>query len=331
MMKLLCLGAAILTWPLIPFGAYVRLKNAGLSCPDWPLCYGQLLPPEGFEIALEVGHRFIATFLGVLIIAITFVTFLQPQYFKQRKLAVTSLIIVCVQGILGALTVTMVLWPPIVTLHLLGGNILFGILVFLTRVTFEQPDEFMSKSMAESNVNSSKAKLPLQRQLIWMLAVLLIIITSGGYNSSTSSGKHCEAFPGCHEGSVVSFGMSGIDISGLSGIERDVLAPAPPEFQGRFLPVFANELIHMLHRLIALSGGLALMLMSWFWLKNRQGYHVHGISIIILILLEICVGILNAVLRVPVPVSTLHTAIAATLTGLLFYVLADIHLKKEKL
>jgi cytochrome c oxidase assembly protein subunit 15 len=331
MMKLLCLGAAIMTWPLIPFGAYVRLKNAGLSCPDWPLCYGQLIPPDGFEIALEVGHRFIATFLGVLIIAITIVTFLQPRYFKQRKIAVTSLILVCFQGILGALTVTMVLWPPIVTLHLLGGNILFGTLVYLTRVTFNQTDEFMSKSMAEPNVNSSKATLPLLRQLIWMLAVLLIIITSGGYNSSTSSGKHCEAFPGCHEGSVVSFGMSGIDISVLSGIERDVLDPAPLEFQGRFLPVFANELINMLHRLIALSGGLALMLMSWFWLKNRQGYLVHGFSIIILILLEICVGILNAVLRVPASVSTLHTAIAATLIGLLFYVLADIHLKKEKL
>jgi cytochrome c oxidase assembly protein subunit 15 len=185
--------------------------------------------------------------------------------------------------------------------------------------------------VGDYNAISSKTKAPLQKRLIWMLAVLLIMITSGGYNSTTSSGTHCEAFPGCHEGSVLSFSMSGTDISALSGIEGHVLAPATPEYQGRFLPVFANELIHMLHRLIALSGGLTLMLMSWFWLKNRQGYHVHGISIIILILLEICVGILNAVLRVPAPVSTLHTAIAATLTGLLFYVLADVHLKKEKL
>ena len=331
MMKLLCIGAAIMTWPLIPFGAYVRLKNAGLSCPDWPLCYGQLIPPDGFEIALETGHRFTATFLGVLIIAITFVTFLQPAYFKQRKLAVGSLILVCVQGILGALTVTMVLWPPIVTLHLLGGNILFGILVYLTRVIFKQTDEITSKSAADVDVISSKTKVPVQRQVIWMLSVLLIMITSGGYNSTTYSGTHCEAFPGCHEGSVVTFGMSGTDISAWSGIEGHVLAPAPVEYQGRFLPVFVNEWIHMLHRLIALSGGLALMLMSWFWLKNSHGYHVHGFSIVFLILLEICVGILNAVLRVPAPVSALHTAIAATLTGLLFYVLADVHLKKEKL
>ncbi|MDP6745103.1 MAG: COX15/CtaA family protein, partial [SAR324 cluster bacterium] len=187
MMKILCLGAAILTWPLIPFGAYVRLKNAGLSCPDWPLCYGQFIPPEGFEIALETGHRFAAAFLGVLIIAITFVTFLQPVYFKQRKLAVTSLLIVCVQGILGALTVTMFLWPPIVTFHLLVGNILFGILVYLTTLTFSQTN-VKSKSVAGVAGNSLKNKEPIKRQLVWMLVVLLIMITSGGYNSTTSSG-----------------------------------------------------------------------------------------------------------------------------------------------
>ncbi len=104
MMKWLCIGAALLTWPLIPFGAFVRLKNAGLSCPDWPLCYGQLIPPPGFEIALETGHRFVATLLGILIIIITVKTFQQPAFRRYRKLAVISLILVCIQGILGALT-----------------------------------------------------------------------------------------------------------------------------------------------------------------------------------------------------------------------------------
>ena len=68
MLRILCIGAAIITWFLIPFGAYVRLKNAGLSCPDWPLCYGQFFPSGGFEIALEISHRFTALFLGILII-----------------------------------------------------------------------------------------------------------------------------------------------------------------------------------------------------------------------------------------------------------------------
>ena len=97
--------------------------------------------------------------------------------------------------------------------------------------------------------------------------------------------------------------MSGKDLSAWSGIEGHIL-PAPPSgFQGRFLPVYENEWIHMLHRLIAIIGGLTLVIMAWIWLKNKYGYNATGLSIIVLILLEICVGVLNAVYRVPAPIS----------------------------
>ena len=322
MLKWFCFGAAILTWALIPFGAFVRLKNAGLSCPDWPLCYGQFVPPPGFEIALETGHRFVATFLGILIITITILTFQKPAYSRYRKLAVISLILVCIQGILGALTVTMVLWPPVVTLHLLGGNILFGILVYLARVTFLENVEYYS-DRSNSHIKAVKDRKLKRRHIVWMLTVLFIMITSGGYNSSTSSGSHCEAFPGCHEGSPLSFGMSGTDISEWTAIEGYILLPAPSDYQGRFLPVYKNEWIHMLHRFIAVSGGIVLIIMAWVWLKNRYGHSSIGPGIVVLILLEICVGILNAVFRVPAPISATHTAIAAALTGLLFFAAAE--------
>ena len=320
----------MLTWPLIPFGAYVRLKNAGLSCPDWPLCYGLLIPPSGFEIWLEVGHRFVAVILGIFIIAITFFTFFKQKYFNFRKLAITILILVCFQGILGGLTVIMLLSPLIVTLHLLVGNLLFGLLVFLTRIVFYNRNEnLQSINIFSKNPYENKSNIILSK-LKWMTLILFIIIISGGYNSSTYSGKFCEAFPGCHEGSIFSFGMSGTNISFLTGISDHILPPVPIEFQGRFLPNYKKEWINMLHRLTAILGGTILMIMSWFWLKKRYGYNLIGNSIFFLILTEIILGILNVVLRVQSLVSTVHTAVAALLIGFLFFGIAEAYSDKEE-
>jgi len=327
-LKWLCFAAALLTWPLIPFGAFVRLKNAGLSCPDWPLCYGQLVPPPGYEIALETGHRFVAVLLGLLIITIAIASFIQRSNIQIRGLALFSLVLVCIQGLIGALTVTMTLWPPIVTLHLIGGNLLFGVLVYLTRITFSL-DRLENSEVADSVIKVFQVKPGMRLRVGLMIALLFLIIASGGYNSSTYSGLHCEAFPGCHEGSYFSFGMSGTDISKLTGIRENILQPAPEEYQGRFLPEFRNEWIHMLHRFIAVFGGMALLIMSWVWLKNRFGFKIINNFIVSLILLEIIVGVLNSVLRVPVPISALHTAIAATLTGLMFFAFAGNHQIKK--
>ena len=327
-LKWLCFAAALLTWPLIPFGAFVRLKNAGLSCPDWPLCYGQFIPPAGYEIALETGHRFVAALLGLLIITIAIVSFRQRSNFHIRGLALFSLVLVCIQGLIGALTVTMTLWPPIVTLHLIGGNLLFGVLVYLARISFSL-DRIENSVVADSVIKVFQAEPGMRLRVGLMIALLFLIIASGGYNSSTYSGLHCEAFPGCHEGSYFSFGMSGTDISKLTGIRGNILQPAPEEYQGRFLPEFRNEWIHMLHRFIAVFGGMALVIMSWVWLKNRFGFKIINNFIVVLILLEIIVGVLNSVLRVPVPISALHTAIAATLTGLMFFTFAGNHLIKK--
>ena len=327
-LKWLCFAAALLTWPLIPFGAFVRLKNAGLSCPDWPLCYGQFIPPAGYEIALETGHRFVAALLGLLIITIAIVSFRKRSNFHIRGLALFSLVLVCIQGLIGALTVTMTLWPPIVTLHLIGGNLLFGVLVYLARISFSL-DRLENSVVADSVIKVFQVKPGMRLRVGLMIALLFLIIASGGYNSSTYSGLYCEAFPGCHEGSYFSFGMSGADISKLTGITGNILQPAPEEYQGRFLPEFRNEWIHMLHRFIAVFGGMALVIMSWVWLKNRFGFKIINNFIVGLILLEIIVGVLNSVLRVPVPISALHTAIAATLTGLMFFAFAGNHQIKK--
>ena len=309
-MKWLVLAAVVMTWPLISFGALVRLHGAGLSCPDWPLCYGRLIPPPGFEIAMEVGHRFWAVMLGILIVRMTILAYRVKEYRPYRYLSVVCLILVVFQGILGGLTVTMRLWPPVVTGHLIGGNLLFGLLVYLGWLTFYRP------TAVDLELSPFRFS-PLGKRIRIMAALLLVIMVSGGYSSSTYSGYTCEAFPGCHEGATASFGMSGAVFG------ETKLTAAPLDLQGRFLPVYMNEWIHMIHRLIAMTGGTALMLMAWRWLVRQPlpALRKSGWWVMILIPLEVLVGIANALLRVPIPVSVLHTAITATLFGIVSYAL----------
>ena len=175
------LAAVVMTWLLISFGALVRLHGAGLSCPDWPLCYGRLIPPPGFEIAMEAGHRFWAILLGILIVGMTILAYSVKENRPYLQLSVVCLILVVFQGILGGLTVTMRLWPPVVTGHLIGGNLLFGLLVYLGGLTFYRP------TVAEREL-SPFGFSPLRKRIGFMASLLLMIMVSGGYSSSTYSG-----------------------------------------------------------------------------------------------------------------------------------------------
>jgi cytochrome c oxidase assembly protein subunit 15 len=308
MMRWLALGSAILTWPLITFGAFVRLKGAGLACPDWPLCYGQLIPPPGYEIALEVGHRFVAAFLGILIVAMVILAYRSERYRQYRTLSVLSLVLVSVQGIFGGLTVTMSLEPVIVTTHLIGGNLTFAVLVYFAWRTFNE-----GKPQRSFRWPSLRTWSPLQRKVGLMCAILFVILASGGKNSTTYSGYSCSAFPGCHPGAEFSYSVPAPDGS----------LNVPDSFVGRFMPQNFNEWIHMFHRFAAVFGGSFLMFAAWrhLWRQQDPGLRSAGLAVMVLIPTEVAVGILNALYRIPVPVSALHTAIAATLVGILTYAL----------
>ena len=165
----------------------------------------------------------------------------------------------------------MTLWPPIVTLHLLAGNLLFGLLVFLTRIVYENKnDHFRNFSKYSESLKNNGSHTILKKIKI-MIVVFFIILLSGGYNSSTYSGAHCEAFPGCHEGSTLSISLSGVDVSFISNLNEHILPHAPLEFQGRFLPEYKNEWINMIHRFVAIIGGSILIAMAWFWINKKYG------------------------------------------------------------
>jgi len=203
-LKALTLLTLFLTFDLVLFGAFTRLTDSGLGCPDWPGCYGSASPlgahqeireaqtamptgPVTFSKAwIEMIHRYLATAVGVLIIVMTAVSWLE-----RRRLAISpwwptvTLIWVCLQGAFGALTVTMKLFPAIVTMHLLGGLILLALL----------RAQSVWLGAGASGVGSA-ANVP--RLAIWLVFGLLWCqVALGGWVSTNYAVLACRDFPTC--------------------------------------------------------------------------------------------------------------------------------------
>ena len=190
LLRALVPAAALLAFIVVVVGAYVRLSDAGLGCPDWPLCYGKPLPQAshsalGHAGALErawkeMGHRYLAGALGALIFVIAGVSWAARRFrFHASALAV----LVVLQATLGMWTVTMLLKPAIVTLHLLGGMATFALLVLLSlrQVAFHA-------NPAASRIRATAASA---------LVVLVIQIALGGWVSANYAALACPDLPGC--------------------------------------------------------------------------------------------------------------------------------------
>src|SRR5713226_8310066 len=140
MNRALILATLGLAFVVVVVGAYVRLSDAGLGCPDWPLCYGQPVPAGSLDGAAlgkawkEMAHRYLAGALGLLIL---FVFLLSLKKRQSRPLATALVLLVVFQATLGMWTVTMLLKPAIVTAHLLGGMATLALLVWLALQTFQ--------------------------------------------------------------------------------------------------------------------------------------------------------------------------------------------------
>ncbi|MCW5604919.1 MAG: COX15/CtaA family protein, partial [Burkholderiales bacterium] len=150
MFRKLVLAATCLTLFVVIVGAYVRLEDAGLGCPDWPGCYGHLVgvpvseqaqarAAEAFGQQVDLGrawkemfHRYVAALLGLLILGIAVIAWHRREALRQSPFLASSLLLLLLfQATLGMWTVTMLLKPVIVTLHLLGGMAVLGLLVWL--------------------------------------------------------------------------------------------------------------------------------------------------------------------------------------------------------
>jgi cytochrome c oxidase assembly protein subunit 15 len=316
-LKALAALTLFLTFDLVLFGAFTRLTDSGLGCPDWPGCYGAATPlgaradiaaaqaalPSGpvtwSKAWVEMIHRYLATAVGALILALALVS----SWVRRRGEPVPllwpwlCLLWVCLQGAFGALTVTMKLFPAIVTLHLLGGLALLALLrVQAVRLGQHDP------------VTRAAWQLPARwRAALWLLfALVWLQIALGGWVSTNYAVLACRDFPQC-QGSwwpVMDFAR-GFELWRELGMQRG----------GEALPFAALTAIHYTHRLFAYVVLLALLLVGR--LLHRGGWRAHARWLWALAAWQLLTGLSNVVLEWPLAAALAHTGGAAALVTLL--------------
>jgi cytochrome c oxidase assembly protein subunit 15 len=299
----LALAGALLAGAVVVLGAWVRLTDAGLGCPDWPGCYGHIYPNTGhvdaqagfqFSKALhEMIHRYFATTLGIIITALVVWA---VRFRKDRDQPLTPVallfLIVCLQGALGALTVTLLLKPLIVTAHLLGGLTTLGLLWWL------------SLAPAARQLTERETAL---RKYAWIgLAVLVVQIALGGWTSTNYAAVACPDFPTCQQSwwPPMDFRNAFVLWRGL-GID----------YEGGVLANPARVAIHFTHRLGALVAGSVLISLGVLaaTIAQTRRLKMAGRLLVFAVALQISVGMATVHWGIPLPLATLHNAGAAFL------------------
>jgi cytochrome c oxidase assembly protein subunit 15 len=287
-MRTLTLIAVALTFVVVVVGAYVRLSDAGLGCPDWPFCYGKPLPADiADQDALakawkEMGHRYLAGTLGIVIAAIWILSFLKKH---SRWLATAAAVLVVFQATLGKWTVTMLLKPAIVTAHLLGGMTILALLLWL----------WLSLGRWRSHTPGLKAPALLA------LLVLSIQVALGGWVSANYAALACPDLPLC-----LGQAVPPMDFASAFHVVRE-LGQAP---DGALLSGEALTAIHWTHRAFAV---VAFAIIGWTALRVLRVMPSLGWAIGILLLLQIAIGIANVALSLPLALAAAHNAGAALL------------------
>lgn len=321
-LQVLTLLTLFLTFDLVLFGAFTRLTDSGLGCPDWPGCYGSVSPvgassaiaaaqeamptgPVTFSKAwIEMIHRYLATAVGVLILVLASVSWVE-----RRRLNVSfgwplvTLFWVCLQGAFGALTVTMKLFPAIVTLHLLGGMVLLALL----RAQAVSYELTAPHSMGRVPLNErTRFVLGLVYALLWMQIAL------GGWVSTNYAVLACGDFPTCQGG-----WWPPMDLREGFTLWRELGMNG----HGEAITFAALTAIHYVHRLAAYVVLAALMwLCRMLW--SAPSMRRTARWVLALLLWQFATGLANVVFDWPLLAAVGHTAGAAglviVLTGAVF-------------
>ena len=303
-----------LTFDLILFGAFTRLSDSGLGCPDWPGCYGTSNPfraieeiraaeaamPTGpvtvFKAWVEMIHRYLAMSVGFLIIIQVIAAFKQPN--PRRSLAIRGslflLVLVCLQGAFGAWTVTLKLQPIIVSMHLILALVLFASMVW-----FAQRNDL-------HHLNDSKTISSLSGGLV-LIAILALFgqIFLGAWVSTNYAVLACPDFPTC-----MGAWYPNMDWQNAFFLWRD-LGEAK---SGGIIPMAALVTIHWTHRVGAMIASAVLLFVAVKAVRYPESkVQFWGKAIIALLALQIATGISNVVFQWPLVAALLHTGGAAAI------------------
>lgn len=301
-----------MTFIVIILGAYTRLKDAGLGCPDWPGCYGHILAPTTnehfnqvavYKAWLEMIHRYVAGSLGLLILYIAIKSLFIRNKFPQLWIYTHCVLgLVILQALLGMLTVSLGLYPVVVMLHLVGGFSILALLFWiLLTIKYNKHHNFVQ---------------PIYHVKLLTLACIIVLfcqIALGGWTSANYAALVCADFPTCQGNlwpnmdwyNAFNFTKVGIFASPGEPLEND-----------------ARVAIQMAHRLGALLSTIMISVLAYVLLRTKKNsLRIPSIILLILLCAQITLGIMNVLLELPVMISLTHNAVAALLFLCLIYIL----------
>lgn len=303
-----------LTFIVIIVGAYTRLTDAGLGCPDWPGCYGRMIisthadyiaeaqafwperPLQTDKAWIEMAHRYIAGLLGLMILAIAVLAWADKPAPRIRLLTGGLLLLVVFQALLGMWTVTLLLKPFIVVLHLLGGMAIIGLLHWLTLELRPAPGSAPGPEPAPAGFN-------LRPWAVVALLVLILQIALGGWTSTNYAALACPDFPAC-QGKLwppMDFGEAFVLWRGL-GVD----------YEGGVLDGPARTAIHMTHRIGAVITAATLLALALLALR-AGATRPAALAMLALLFIQLGLGVANVVFNLPLAVAVAHNGVAALL------------------
>lgn len=315
-LALVCLFVASVA---VVLGAFTRLVDAGLGCPDWPGCYGHVTwPKSDSDIAAaeakfpeapvekdktwpEMVHRYFASSLGLLIITLCFFAIKAKAVTASSpvKHAFALLILVIVQGLFGMWTVTLKLWPQVVTAHLLGGFTTLALLwLFYLRVkeiSTEPPQIFSSPTQYKA----------LKWTALLSFIFVVVQIALGGWTTSNYAAMACPDLPTCH-------GVWWPKADFIQGF--NIFQHVGPNYLGGLLDNHARTAIHLSHRIGAVCViGFCSALITLLWKTKTAQARQLAIFLAAVLFVQIALGLSNVYWVLPLPVAVSHNAVGALL------------------